>query len=303
MSTTINFSVEVPSARGEDWRVYSSDEKEDSVHDTEQLPDRSLSTTDPKSESTDNTPSQKATHPNQARPDPNGLTSTHAQDDVPHRKRKVEVGQTETLVDRKSHHSVRSRSSLTIQLAKAAKSDSNARWKVKKRLELSKAWPSLTDAEQEERKEAAIEELMQRRFIKRQSRENFESILEDEASYDGKPTYPQAQPEVQDGTTLKDNPNHAVAKFAESSASQNGHELTIPEPLEAESRSHATKPRIGYIARSEFDNYIFLAACVRHAPNDVKLDFDAIAQELQIPQETVITRLRELKTRLQEQGS
>ncbi|KIV86276.1 hypothetical protein PV11_01894 [Exophiala sideris] len=62
------------------------------------------------------------------------------------------------------------------------------------------------------------------------------------------------------------------------------------------------KPRIGYIARSEFDNYIFLAACVRHAPNDVKLDFDAIAQELQIPQETVITRLRELKTRLEEQG-
>ncbi|KIV86277.1 hypothetical protein PV11_01895 [Exophiala sideris] len=166
MSATINFSVEIPSARGEDWRVYSSDEKDDSVHDTEQLPDRSLSTTDPKSESTDNTPSQKATHPNQARPDPNGLTSTHAQDDVPHRKRKVEVDQTETLVDRKSHHSVRSRSSLTIQLAKAAKSDSNASWKVKKRLELSKAWPSLTDAEQEERKEAAIEDLMRRRLVR-----------------------------------------------------------------------------------------------------------------------------------------
>jgi len=138
------------------------------------------------------------------------------------------------------------------------------------------------------------------RFKNRQSREYIESLLKQEAPYREESMYSQAQLEEEASKTSTDILDDTEIKPTKSPGGQ-GVETTISVPLKTEI-SHVAKPRIGYITRSEFENYVFLAACVRHAPNDVRLDFDAIARELEIPKETVISRLGDLKKRLTEQG-
>ncbi|KAI1615643.1 hypothetical protein EDD37DRAFT_496915 [Exophiala viscosa] len=304
MTSTTHIDRNLPSVRAEEWKIYSSDGEDDRVHHRKDAtPNGSPSTSISKPKPPNGTPSLKATHSNAARSIADGLRSGRAQDSVPQQKSKVEGGDNESLSVRKSQHNGPIKSSLKIQLASAGKADSNARWALKKKLQSSDEWASLTIAEQEARKEAAIERLMRQRFSNRQSREYFEFLYRQEAPYDEKPIYPRAQPQGENDDTSKDSPNYALSQPSEPPASEDVHEITIPEPLKTELQSHDTKPRIGYIARSEYENYVFLAACVRHAPTEVKLDYDAIAQDLKISTETVVQRLQDLKKRLTEQGA
>lgn len=74
-----------------------------------------------------------------------------------------------------------------------------------------------------------------------------------------------------------------------------------PQPTEEdedeEDDEEALKSRIE-LARATVKNYVFMAAFVKHAPDDVNLDFEAIGRELGVPKEAAVEKLREIREHL-----
>jgi hypothetical protein len=75
--------------------------------------------------------------------------------------------------------------------------------------------------------------------------------------------------------------------------------------------ANASQPRKKYgpyrrrekIRRRELKNYIFLAACIMHAPGKFKPDKNAVAKELGMAPRSVDSKLRKLKKRLAREGA
>ncbi|KAK4939091.1 hypothetical protein LTR10_020577 [Elasticomyces elasticus] len=202
--------------------------------------------------------------------------------------------------------------------------DAAAIWRVFRRLEASKEWKKLSQAEREALREREKEKLMRERFENRQSWEFWSSDL---APAPRQPKKRVAVERIEPSRPVQSGRNKEPAQRADSAERAILKTLTSPtidddksQLVESDSEEEDGKmdvngpPRKTYgpppytnrkrqnISRSDLRNYIFLAACVRHARNSLKPDWSALSEELGISPRGGESKLRRLKKRLVEEG-
>ncbi|KAI1617205.1 hypothetical protein EDD36DRAFT_416072 [Exophiala viscosa] len=222
--------------------------------------------------------------------------------------------------------------------------DAAAVWRLFRRLEASKEWGKLSQAEREALRASEKEKLMHERFENRQSWEYWTSDLAPpprqpkkrvkvEPAEHSRPVQTKkrmpADP-TEHSRLVQSGRNKEPAQRADSAERAILATLTSPtiddddesqlsgsdseeedntKGADASPRKKTYGPppyknrKRQNISRRELRNYIFLAACVKHAQNRLEPDWTALSEDLGISPHTADNKLRRLKKRLVAEGA
>ena len=116
---------------------------------------------------------------------------------------------------------------------------------------------------------------------------------------------------LQTGNAISRPPSDRALAGVQSKATANvsrGHEPNSSTRTDKnQSEQRRRRDRVGYrfpkTRRKDLQNYIFLATCMKHIKTPVKLDMDAVANELVCSTATVGTKLRNLKKKMDQEGA